>query len=196
MIRIATLDDAQALLDIYAPYVRDTAITFECEVPALEDFRRRIAATLERYPYLVAEVDGQVGGYAYAGVFKGRAAYDWAVETSIYVRRDGLRRGLGRQLYGALERALGLQGVLNACACIAAPRTDDDPYLTDGSIRFHERLGYAPVGRFDLCACKFGRWYDMVWMQKLIGAHPGDPDPIKPFPRVADEFARLLFQLQ
>ena len=103
MIRVAALDDAEELLKIYAPYVRETAITFEYEVPSPEEFRERIAHTLEKYPYLVAEHDGKIVGYAYVSPFKERAAYAWAVETSIYVRREGRRQGVGRALYAALH---------------------------------------------------------------------------------------------
>ncbi len=103
-IRSAAPADAPALLAIYAPYVAHTAITFEYDVPAEAEFARRIAETLKRYPYLVAEEDGVPVGYAYAGKFHDRAAYDWSVETSIYVEQHRKRQGIGRQLHGALER--------------------------------------------------------------------------------------------
>ena len=118
-IRIAKVEDAETLLAIYAPYVEQTAITYEYEVPTLEDFSARIAHTLEKYPYLVGEQEGQPVGYAYAGAFKTRAAYDWSVETSIYVKRDVRGRGVGRKLYETLEKLLGKQGIVLAAACIA-----------------------------------------------------------------------------
>ncbi len=187
MIRIAREEDAESLLRIYAWYVENTAITFEYAVPSLEEFRSRIRHTLERYPYLVEENDdGEITGYVYASAFKERAAYDWAVETSIYVARDARRSGSGRRLYAALEKALLLQGICNAEACIAAPR-GEDPFLTSDSIRFHEHLGYRMVGQFEKCAYKFGRWYDMVWMERLIGQHPeeaGALQPIRTFPQI------------
>ena len=102
-LRPAVPGDAAALLEIYAPYVRETAITFEYQVPSPEEFRERIRRTLERWPYLVAEAGGRCLGYAYLGAFVGRAAYGWSAETSIYLRQDMKRRGLGRRLYGALE---------------------------------------------------------------------------------------------
>lgn len=182
-IRVATPDDADALLAVYAPYVTDTAISFECEVPTVEEFRRRIARTLERYPYLVALQDGKIAGYAYAGPFVGRAAYDWSVETSIYVARHARRAGLGRALYTALENILREMGVLNLNACIGYPKKEDE-YLTTNSVDYHRHLGYAWVGRFHDSGCKFGRWYDMVWMEKIIGNHPENPEPIRPFPEV------------
>ena len=106
MIRTAFVEDAEALLDIYAYYVEHTAITFEYGVPALEEFRRRIARTLEVYPYLCAVEDGKILGYAYAGPFAERAAYGWPAETTIYLARDVRGNGLGRKLYEALEEAL------------------------------------------------------------------------------------------
>ena len=113
MIRTATTNDAEAILAIYAPYVEMTAITFEYEIPGIEEFRERIRNVLKKYPYLVAEAEGEIVGYAYAGPFKGRAAYDWAVETTIYVDRSRKRMGIGRKLYDKLEEALRKQGILN-----------------------------------------------------------------------------------
>jgi len=181
-IRLAAEADAEELLSIYAPYVEGTAISFEYEVPSLEEFRSRIRHTLERFPYLAAGDGRGIAGYAYVSSFKERAAYSWSVETSIYVRRDSRRRGVGRRLYQALEAALAAQGVLNLNACIAYPPAEDDPYLNRDSVAFHERMGYRLVGQFHQCACKFGRWYDMVWMEKAIGAHRPEPTAVRPFP--------------
>lgn len=182
-IRAAASEDAAALLAIYAPYVAETAITFEYEVPTEAEFSRRIARTLERYPYLAAERRGEILGYAYAGPFKERSAYDWAVETTVYVRRDGKRQGVGGALYGALERCLGAQGILNLNACVACPEREDE-YLTRDSIEFHRRMGYRIVGEFQQCGYKFGRWYNMVWMEKHIGEHRPDQPPVRVFPEV------------
>ena len=102
-IRTAVQQDAKVLLEIYAPYVKKTAITFEYDVPSVEEFARRISKVLQKYPYLVAEVNGEPVGYAYAGPFKERAAYDWAVETTVYVRENMKKSGIGRALYTALE---------------------------------------------------------------------------------------------
>ncbi|MEA4992622.1 MAG: N-acetyltransferase family protein [Oscillibacter sp.] len=179
-IRVATPEDAEALLRIYAPYVEKTAITFEYDVPTAREFAGRIEKTLKRYPYLVAEEDGQILGYAYAGPFHGRAAYDWAVETTVYIAQNAKRRGLGKRLYDALERALAAQNVLNLNASIAYP-AGEDPYLTRDSVEFHQRLGYRVVGRFSQCGYKFDRWYDMVWMEKHIGVHTAAQPAVKPF---------------
>ena len=187
-IRVATPQDAEALLAIYAPYVTDTAITFEYEVPSLTEFRERIRHTLERYPYLVMEQDGEILGYAYAGPFKERAAYDWAVETTIYVKQGMKKQGIGRKLYQALEDTLIRQNILNLNACIGYPTVEDE-YLTRNSMEFHQHLGYRLVGQFYQCGYKFGRWYDMVWMEKLVGEHGVEPVRVKPFPELQQELA-------
>lgn len=184
-VRIATEADAEALLAIYEGYVRNTAITFEYEVPSVEEFRNRIHHTLERYPYLVAEEDGRTVGYAYAGQFHERAAYDWAVETSIYVAADCKQHGIGKKLYEALEDCLGRQGILNVNACIAYPQVEDE-HLTKDSVKFHEKLGYRMVGTFHQCGYKFHHWYDMVWMEKFIGEHQENQPDIIPFPELTE----------
>ena len=188
MIRIATENDAEKLLEIYAYYVKNTAITFEYEVPSLDEFKKRIHKTLSKYPYLVSEQDGAILGYAYAGAFKERSAYDWAVETTIYIAKDARKKGLGRELYMALENALSLQNVINLNACIGYPDVEDE-YLTKNSASFHEHLGYRMVGEFHKCGYKFGRWYNMVWMEKFITEHPKNPASILSFDEIRQELA-------
>ena len=178
LIRPAAPEDAPALAAIYAPYVAQTAITFEYDIPTAAEFARRIARTLEHYPYLVAGQNGRTVGFAYAGAFGSRAAYDWSVEMSVYLSMDCRGGGMGTQLYQALERKLVERGFRSAEACIAYADTEDE-YLTQGSVRFHEKLGYRMVGRFDRCAYKFGRWYDMVWMEKHLAPHENGPWPTK-----------------
>lgn len=170
-IRLATPEDAPRLLEIYAPYVTDTAITFEYDIPSLEEFRSRIINTLSKYPYLVAENEGRILGYAYAGVFKARAAYNHCVETSIYVDMSEHKKGIGSALYAELEKRLLAQGILNSNACITWNEMEDE-YLTHQSPEFHAKHGYVRVAHFHKCGYKFGRWYDMIWMEKLIGEHP------------------------
>ena len=169
-IRKAREEDATAMLAIYAPYVQKTAISFEYDVPTLEEFRQRIRRVTARYPWLVAEDNGRVVGYAYASAFHERAAYQWAVETSIYIDQRERQKGIGRLLHDALETALKQQGILNLNACIAYTETEDE-HLTLGSVYFHKRLGYQQVAHFHQCGKKFGRWYDVIWMEKLIGEH-------------------------
>ena len=185
-VRVARVEDAPALAEIYAPYVRDTAITFEYEAPSAEEFAARMRSTLAFYPYLVALRDGVPVGYAYAGTFKGRPAYDWAVETSIYVAQGHADEGIGRALHDALEACLRAQGILNMYACIAVPNGPDSAVLTRNSEQFHAHFGYRLVGEFYQCGFKGGAWYNMVWMEKMLGEHMPNQLPVRPFGEVAD----------
>ena len=169
-IRMATPDDAQALVEIYDYYVKETAITFEYETPSVEEFRGRIEKVLQNYPYIVIENGKEILGYAYASTFKPRDAYQWSVELSIYLQKDARRAGLGRMLYEELERRLKDQGILNLYACIGYPDVEDEHLKLD-SVKFHEKLGFSMIGKFNKCGYKFGTWYSMVWMEKLIGEH-------------------------
>ena len=186
MIRLATPKDAAEMLKIYAHYVVNTAISFEYEVPSEEEFRERIESTLKRYPYIVAEQEGHIIGYAYVSIFHERKAYDWAVETSIYVDERNIHKGVGGKLHDALEQVLKIQGILNMNACIAWPDGEEDETLTKNSGEFHAHLGYRMVGEFQKCGYKFHRWYNMVWMEKIIGEHTDEqPSPI-PFSQLED----------
>ena len=159
-IRLAKPSDARSLLDIYAPYVENTAITFEYEVPTIEDFAIRIEKTLEKYPYLVAEEDGVVLGYAYASTYYARAAYDWAVELSVYVSQDARGKGVGSKLYDALEDLLDQMGYVHFLACISLPN--------EASLALHRKRGYQQVAHFPKIGYKFNRWHDIVWLQKSL----------------------------
>ena len=187
-VRNASLADAPRILEIYAWYVEHTVITFEYDVPSLEEFEGRMRRTMQKYPYLVIERDGRIEGYAYAGAFVGRAAYDWACELTIYLDPEARKRGLGRALYEAMEKALGAMGVLNLYACIGYPRGGDDEYLSTNSADFHAHLGFEKIGTFTACGYKFGRWYDMIWMEKIIGQHRAGQAAIVPFTDVKMDF--------
>ncbi len=180
-IRTANTADAERLLEIYDYYVRNTAISFEYETPSLGEFAGRMERTLEKYPYLVLVRDGIIEGYAYAGPFKGRAAYGWSCEISIYLDRNARKCGLGRMLSEALERELKKMGILNLYGCIAYPEKEDE-YLTTNSADYHRHLGFETVGVFRRCAYKFGRWYNMIWMEKCIGRHPDQPAAVRRYP--------------
>ncbi len=173
----ATPEDGARLCEIYAPYVEKTAVTFETVAPSPEQMSERIAQTLERYPFVVARRAGTIVGYAYAGPFRARAAYDWSAEVSIYLAEDERGHGTGALLYDALEDALRRMGIVNLYACIACCQPADER-LTDASIRFHRKRGFTGVGRFAACAFKFDRWYDMVWMEKILSAHTDPPSPV------------------
>lgn len=166
-IRCAAASDAEAIWGIYRYYVEHTAISFEITMPSAEDIKERICRTLSGFPYLVAEVHGQILGYAYAGSFIKREAYDHCAEVSIYISRENRRAGLGRLLYEALLEKLKDRGITNVYACIGVPEIEDE-YLNHNSARFHEHMGFTEVGRFRNCGYKFGRYYHMIWMEKLI----------------------------
>lgn len=187
-LRLAKPQDADALLEIYAPYVKQTAISFEYDVPSAAKFAGRIGQTLQRYPYLLAYVSDEAAcaNDERNENFKisASAAYDWSAESSVYVSQNVRAFGIGRLLYEALQRALKAQNIVDMHACIAC---GDDEYLNDASVRFHERMGFRFVGRFERCAYKFGRWYDMAWMQKPIGEHLQNQPAMRPFACFRDE---------
>ena len=169
-LRTATINDAKEILAIYSPYVKNTAVSFEYEPPAIEEFRERIRNTLEKFPYLVAVCDGEIIGYAYAGQFHPRAAFLHSAELSVYLRQDMRGKGIGRKLYCEIEKILKNIGFINLYALVAYAEEEDE-YITHDSVIFHEVMGYKTVGRCKKCGYKFGRWYDMLYMEKFIGAH-------------------------
>lgn len=175
-IRVATPEDASALVTIYAPYVEETTITFDYDVPSEKDFAQRIAATLKTHPYLVAEDKGVILGYAYAHAYKERAAYDWAVEVSVYVDREKRGNGAGKLLYHALEEALRKQNVAILTACITGGN--------QASIVFHEKLGYQEVANFPKIGYKFDQWLDVIWLQKFLKEVEGTMPPFIPFSKL------------
>lgn len=179
-IRIARPEDAEAVRGIYAPYVMNTAVTFDYEVPDAAEFGSRIANTLKSYPYLVAVENGRVVGYTYAAQFRHKAAYQHDVEVSIYLDKDRRREGIGRQLYRELEKRLLRQNVFLLYGCITATDRTDDEHLTRDSIHFHEKMGYKLTGRHNLCGYKFGKWYDALWMEKVIAERPEQAEPFIP----------------
>lgn len=180
-IRVATAEDAEAIQRIYAPYVEKTAITFECDVPCMDDFQQRIVNTLKEYPYLVAVEQGRVIGYAYANSFHERAAYRHSAEVSIYLDEKRHKEGIGKQLYQELEKWLIKQNVFVLYACITTTERKDDENLTDASVCFHEKMGYTIVGKHNLCGYKFNKWYSVIWMEKIIGERAERPDEFVPF---------------
>lgn len=180
-IRIATAEDAESIQRIYTPYVEKTAVTFEYDVPSIEDFQQRINNTLKEYPYLVAVEQDKMIGYAYASPFHTRAAYKHSAEVSIYLNEKWHKKGIGKQLYQELESRLIQQNVFVLYACIATTERKDDENLTDASVCFHRKMGYTLVGKHHLCGYKFNKWYSMVWMEKSIADRKDRPDAFVPF---------------
>ena len=174
LIRPVTLGDTPRLVEIYDYYVTHTAVSFEYETPSLAEFENRIRQISAEYPYLVVETDGKVQGYAYAHAFIPRKAYQFCCELTIYLDKSARHQGLGRALYTALEEELRQRGFRNLYACIGVP-LGDDPHLSMDSPKFHERLGFTLAGTFRKSGWKFGRWYDMIWMEKLINQEVKSP---------------------
>lgn len=183
-LRFAVPDDAAAIRSIYEPYVLNTAVTSEYYVPTEEEFRARITRTRERYLYIVAVKDGQIIGYIYASPLSPRHAYSWAAETSIYIRQNVRRTGAGSRLYKALSAICRKQNVLNLYARIAFADPEDE-FLVNASARFHEAIGFRKAAEFHRVFHKFGRWYNAIWMEKLLGDHDEGAMPeVIPFPEL------------
>lgn len=166
-IRDADINDAERLVEIYAPYITETAVSFEYDVPSVDEFKERIKNIKEKYPYLVCEKDGNIVGYVYASAYSKREAYDWTVGTSIYVDKNFRRMGIGSLLYSHLEEELKKIGIENLLAGVAYCERED-PYLTKDSYKFHLREGYVMAGHLKDVGKKFDRYYDLLWMQKKI----------------------------
>ena len=172
-LRLAIPADAEALRAIYAPVVRDTVISFEYEVPDSAEIARRVERTLAWAPWLVAcDPTGHVLGYAYGGRYRERAAYDWIIETSVYIGADARRRGVGQQLYVALLAALTLQGHRRAVAGVTLPN--------DPSVAFHESFGFEACGVVQRAGWKHDAWHDVGFFERALGDELGAPTPLRP----------------
>lgn len=172
-LRTATLDDAAAIAEVYAPYVTASAVSFETEAPSADQIRGRMAECEGRYPWLAAEDEqGRLLGYAYATAFRPRPAYRFAVETSVYLRAEVQGRGLGRRLYEPLLAILERQGYAQAIAAITLPNA--------ASVALHERLGFTPAGQYRQVGWKMGEWHDVGLWQRAL-APPRSP-PAEPLP--------------
>ena len=169
MIRLATPDDAPGVQAIYAPVVRETAISFELEPPTVEEIRKRIVKTLERWPWLVCEHNDGILGYVYASEHRSRPAYQWSVDVSVYVHANARRAGVGQALYRSLFSLLTLQGFYHAYAGITLPNP--------ASVGLHESLGFQPVGIYRTVGYKLGAWHDVGWWQLILQEHVSPPEP-------------------
>jgi len=168
-IRLVTHKDAAAIAAIYRPFVESTAISFEIEPPDELEIKKRIDAILPAYPWLVCEQAGRVAGYAYASRHRARAAYQWAVDVSVYVHPDFQRRGIGRALYVSLLHILRAQGFYNAYAGVSLPNA--------GSVGLHESVGFQPIGVYRNVGYKQGAWHDVGWWELALQPLPQEPRP-------------------
>lgn len=172
-IRLARPDDAAAILAIYAPYVRDTSLSFELSVPTTEEMAGRISYYLQRWPWLLAEENGTVAGYAYASQYRERAGYQWSVECSIYIHDAWMGSGIAPQLYQRLFDLLKYQGYRNVYAVINLPN--------DRSVGFHERMGFKYQFTFEKVGYKLGQWKDVGWWLLTLHPYSDEPAPVIPF---------------
>ena len=185
MIRLARAEDAKAVQAIYAPIVRDTPISFEVEPPSVDEMGARIETTLTRYPWLVHERAGAVDGYVYASAHRTRAAYQWSVDTTVYVHESARRGGVGRALYGVLLALLRLQGFTRAYAGITLPNA--------GSVGVHEAVGFRPLAVYRGVGFKLGQWHDVGWWELHLQPLPAAPSPPVPLPTIvgSPDIARI-----
>ena len=184
-IRSAREADAPAILAIYGPYVRDTAVSFECRTPSLPEFAGRIRDISADYPYLVCLRGEEIAGYAYAHRQMEREAYQWNAELSVYLAQGCFRRGIGRALCGALLEILRLQNVRNVYGGVTVPN--------ENSERLHEALGFRRLGTYRATGYKCGAWHDVAWFEKQIAPYTPDPEPFRSIRDVpAEAMAEIL----
>lgn len=169
-IRLADEEDSASILQIYAPFITDTVITFEYEVPTIEEIGRRIDNIQKKYPWLVCEINDNIVGYAYASRFRERDAYDWSVDFSVYINPKYHRKGIGKALYFSLIELLKLQGYYNIYAGVTLPNIKSE--------NFHESFGFKTIGVYQNVGYKFGNWHDVKWYGLKIKEHA--KSPIKP----------------
>lgn len=172
-IRLADVCDAPALLDIYAPYILNTSITFEYTVPSAGEFAARIQNITCVFPWLVCEIDGRPAGYIYAAPYKTRAAFQWDAELSIYLSPEFQHTGIASALYACLQTLITAQGYLNLYALITVPNPS--------SVKFHERCGFREVCVYRNTGFKLNQWHDMAVMEKQLAPLPEHPLPCKTF---------------
>jgi L-amino acid N-acyltransferase YncA len=167
--------DAAGCAAIYAPFVESTAISLEERVPIPAEFAARMKRIEQTHPWLVAEHEGRLAGFAYACPHRERAGYRWATEATVYVDPAFQREGVGRALYGCLFDLLRRQGLWIACAGISLPN--------EASVSFHESSGFVLVGVYRNIGYKLGRWWDVGWWQLSL-KEPGEERPDEPGPPV------------
>ena len=175
-VRIATTSDAHAMLDIYTPYILSTAFTFETEVPSTEQFTKRIETYLEKYPWLVCEVDNKIAGYVYASTHRDREAYQWTCESSVYVHDDFKGKGVGSELYAVLFEILKYQGVRNVYAGITMPN--------EASEKMHAKCGFERFAIYDNIGYKLDSWHKVGWWKLQLNGYDLKPPPPQRFSQI------------
>lgn len=182
-IRQATVDDVERLLEIYSPYVQDTALTFISTPPTKDEYLTKLRQIVPQFPFLCAIRDNKIVGFAYASSFRNHKAYSHIAEVKTYVCRESKRTGIGRSLHKVMERLLAKQEIYNIYVCI--PHTEVRcQYLSHDTEDFHERLGYKRIAKLNSCGFKFNQWFDIVLMEKIISLHKNNAPEFIPFSKL------------
>ena len=185
IIRFARVTDTEEILNIYEPYIKDTVITFEYDIPSREAFKQRILNISSEYPYLVCQIENSLVGYAYAHKHMERAAYQWNAELSIYLERTLLRRGIGKALFASLIEILKLQNIQNLYSIVTSPNPNSEG--------IHDYFGFTKIGVFHNSGYKFGAWHDVIWYEKGINPHEIEPKSFLPIKEVnQDKISEIL----
>lgn len=186
IIRLAAPADAEQVLAIYKPYIENTSFTFETEIPTIEAFAQRISTYLQNYPWLVCEINGKIAGYAYAARHRERTAYQWSVESSVYIHDDFMRAGVAGALYTALIEILKKQGFRNVYAVINLPN--------DRSVAFHEKAGFRYFATYEQVGYKLGKWKNVGWWRLIINDFDNEPHAPVPFSNLDKDFLPEVFE--
>ena len=184
MIRLAQSTDAEGILEIYSPYIQNTSITFETEIPSVSEFDNRINNYTQNYPWLVDEIDGKIAGYAYASRYRERTAYQWSIECSVYIHDSHLRSGIARNLYSKLFDFLKIQRFTTVYAVINLPN--------DRSVAFHESMGFHYFATYEKVGYKLGQWKNVGWWQLQLNEYIHEPDAPIPFSALNETIKREL----
>jgi phosphinothricin acetyltransferase len=185
-IRLAKEEDANEILAIYSPYIINTSFTFETGVPTEQEFKERIRNYLQTYPWLVSEINNEIAGYAYAARHRERVAYQWCVESSIYIKDDYQHSGIAQALYSALIEILKKQGFMNVYGVINLPN--------DKSVRFHEKIGFNWFATYEKVGFKLGQWKNVGWWKLQANEYIDEPPaPIK-LPQIDAGFLSAVFE--
>lgn len=186
LIRLANKEDAAAMLDIYAPYIENTSITFETEVPSVQSFADRVENYLQSYAWLVCEIDGRIAGYAYASKYRERTAYQWSIECSVYVHENYWQNGVAKALYSVLLEILKRQGFMNVYAVINLPN--------EKSVAFHEHLGFRHFADYINVGYKLGKWKTVGWWQLQLNEFIDEPPAPLKFNEMDKTFLKDIFK--
>jgi phosphinothricin acetyltransferase len=171
VIRFANEDDAEGILAVYTPYILDTTITYEYDIPSIENMKQRIQGVQSFYPYLVCTYNHEIVGYAYASKHKERAAFQWGAEISVYIKEDFHGSGVASRLYDRIIAFLYEQGIYKLYALIDAPN--------EKSERFHLKRGFKEIGSILNTAYKLGKWCNLKYYEKTLRECKEEPAPLR-----------------